>query len=137
MSYNPTMKRLLLGLLLSVAAFGCGKKMDVILRHPLQVGTVDQPNTIEQRNGWNATLLTLDPESVCFDVNFWVEQPHGPPDGYIQNQQLLMNSDGEWYDDATVTEVREPEMSTYMGTVAEQQQQGYVRECVRRDRNNY
>ena len=131
------MKRLLLGLMLALAATGCGKRMDVLLRHPLQVGSVDQPNTIEKNNGWQATLLTLDPESVCFDVAFWVEQAYQPPDGYLQSQALLMNSDGEWYDDATVTEVREPEVTTYMGRVAEQQQQGTIRECVARDRNNY
>ncbi len=129
------MKKLVLGLALLAVASGCGKKMDVLLRHPLQVGVVDQPNTIEARNGWQSTLMRLDPEAVCFDVNYSIEQPHGPPDAQIYNQRMLMNSDGEWYDDAQVAEAREPQISTYMGQVAEQRQQGWVQECVRRDSN--
>ena len=129
------MKKVLLGLVLALAVSGCGKKMDVLLRHPLQVGTVDQPNTIQRNNGWQATLLRLDPEGVCFDVNYTMEQPHGPPDAQLFSQRLLMKSDGSWYEDAQVAEVREPQISTYQGTVAEQRQQGYVRECTQRDAN--
>lgn len=128
------MKKLLLGLALMVVVSGCGKKMDVLLRHPLQVGVVDQPNTIEARNGWQSTLMRLDPEAVCFDVNYSIEQPHGPPDAALQSQRLLMKA-GDWYDDAQIAEVRQPQVSTYMGRVAEQRQQGWVQECVRRDSN--
>ncbi len=128
------MKRLLLGLALAAMASGCAKKMDVLLRHPLQVGVVDQPNTIAKNNGWQATLLRLDPEAVCFDVNYSIEQPHSPPDAQIHTQRLLMKA-GDWYRDAQIAEARQPQISTRQGQVAEQRQSGWVQECVRRDSN--
>ena len=126
----------MLWIALAATAMGCSKRMDVVMRNPLQVGVVDQPNTIQQRNGWQATMTRLDPEAMCFDVSFMIEQPHGPPDAYLQSQQLLMKSDGQWYEDAQVAEVREPSISSYAGTVAEQQQSGTVQECAYRNANN-
>ncbi|MEM9072390.1 MAG: hypothetical protein AAGE52_28045 [Myxococcota bacterium] len=125
---------LILGLT-SLTSMGCAKRMDVLIRHPLQVGVVDQPNTIERRNGWQATLLTLDTESVCFDVVFSKRQPHQPPDVNLQTQALLMKSDGQWFRDAQITEMRQPQVSSYQGTVAQQYRAGSVTECVNRAQN--
>lgn len=115
---------------------GCGKRMDVLMRHPLQVGQVDQPNTITARNGWQANMVSLDPDGVCFDVSYVLENAHQPLDGYLQNQSMLMNAEGQWFEDAEVLESAEPQISSYQGTVIEQQQQGMVNECVERDQNN-
>lgn len=118
-----------------LASVGCGKRMDVIIRNPLQVGVVDQPNTIEQRNGWQATLTQLDANGMCFDVTFSDRQPHNPPDVSLESQLLLMNSDGEWYRDAQIAEARQPQISSYQGTVPQQYQAGTVTECVSRYSN--
>ncbi len=123
-------------LLMSLASIGCSKRMDVIIRNPLQAGVVDQPNTIERRDGWQATLVTLDPDRVCFDVTFSLRQANTPPDASLASQALAMQADGHWYRDAQVMEVRQPEISTYQGTVPQQYQAGTVTECVNRDSNS-
>lgn len=125
-----------LSLLAALLSVGCGRQMDVIIRNPLQAGVVDQPNTIERRNGWQATLVALDTERACFDVTFSLRQAHTPPDASLQNQALAMNADGHWYRDAQVMEVRQPQISTYQGTVPQQYQAGTVTECVSRDANS-
>ncbi|MBX3246570.1 MAG: hypothetical protein KF901_05245 [Myxococcales bacterium] len=127
--------RLLFVCLLSLAAVGCGKRLDVVMRHPLEVGQVDQPNTIYQRT-WHATLTRLDPEAVCVDVTFDVEQPHEPPDAELPNQNLLMKAGEHWYQDAEIVEMRPTEVSSYAGRVLEQYQVGTSNECVARDSNN-
>lgn len=126
---------LLVLLLLSLGAVGCGKRLDVVMRHPLEVGQVDQPNTIFQRT-WQATLTRLDPEAVCVDVTFDIEQPHQPPDAELPNQSVLMNAGGQWYRDAQIVELRPTEVSSYDGRVLEQFQVGSSNECVSRDSNN-
>lgn len=128
------LKILLVGSL-ALASVGCGKRMDVLIRNPLQVGVVDQPNTIERNNGWQATLTQLDTEGMCFDVTFSERQPHSPPDVALQSQLLLMKSDGEWYRDAQIAEMRQPQISSYQGTVPQQYQAGTVTECVSRNSN--
>ncbi len=122
--------------LTALLSAGCSKRMDVIIRNPLQAGVVDQPNTIERRNGWQATLVALDAERACFDVTFSLRQAHTPPDAMLHNQALAMRADGHWYRDAQVVEVRQPQISTYQGTVAQQYQSGTVTECANRDANS-
>lgn len=122
--------------ILALASVGCAKRMDVLIRHPLQVGVVDQPNTIERRNGWQATLTQLNVDGMCFDVTFSDRQPHSPPDVSLQAQTLLMKSDGQWYRDAQITDMRQPQVSSYQGTVPQQYQAGTVTECVSRNSNN-
>ena len=117
----------------SVALVGCGMKMDVIIRNPLQVGVVDQPNTITSRNGWQTTLQRLDPEAVCFETTFSVSQVHQPPNGALSAQSLLMNSDGNWYEDATVTQEYQPTVTSRQGTEAVRRQAGTSNECTQRD----
>lgn len=134
MTMNAFLKTLVVGAL-AATSIGCGKRMDVIIRNPLQVGVVDQPNTIEHRNGWQATLTQLDAEGMCFDVTFSDRQAHTPPDVALPSQQLLMNSGGQWYRDAQIAEVRQPQVSSYQGTVPQQYQAGTVTECVSRYSN--
>jgi len=117
-------------ILVSLTSVGCGKRMDVLIRNPLQVGVVDQPNTIQRRNGWQATLVSLDTTGMCFDVTFSERQVNAPPDVSLQAQQLLMKSDGQWYNDAQINQERAPQVTSFQGTVAEQYQNGTTTQCV-------
>ena len=127
--------RIIILFTLIISTGACAKRMDVLIRHPLQVGVVDQPNTIQRNNGWQATLLRLDTEGVCFDITFMKSQAHAPPDANLQTQTLLMKSDGSWYRDAQVIEMRPPQVSSRQGTVPEQVQAGTVTECAERTSN--
>jgi len=120
----------------SLGLVGCGLKMDVMIRNPLQVGVVDQPNTITHRNGWQSTLTRLDPEAVCFDITFTASQVHQPPNAMLSGQGLLMNSDGTWFEDASVTQEFQPTVTSRQGTEAVQRQEGSSTECVRRNSRN-
>jgi hypothetical protein len=122
------------GLALCSLALGCSPRLDVILRHPLEVGQVDQPNTVVHGD-WQATLTRLDPEAVCVDVTFDAEQPHQPPNVELPSQELLMKAGDEWYRDAQVVELRPTQTSSYEGTVLEQYQAGTIRECTQRNQN--
>jgi hypothetical protein len=117
----------------SLSLVGCGLKMDVMIRNPLQVGVVDQPNTITHRNGWQSTMQRLDPEAVCFDVTFSTSEVHQPPNAMLSSQSLLMNSDGTWYEDATVTQEYQPTVTSRQGTEAVQREVGSSNECTRRN----
>lgn len=123
----------LLMALSSVSLVGCGLKMDVMIRNPLQVGVVDQPNTISQRNGWQSTLQRLDPEAVCFETTFQVSEIHQPPNAMLSGQGLMMRADGNWYEDATVMEEYQPTVTSRQGTEAVRRQEGSSNECVRRN----
>ena len=112
-------------------AFGCSPRLDVVLRHPLEVGQVDQPNTV-LHGDWQATLTRLDPDAVCVDVTFDAEQAHQPPDVSLPNQELLMKAGDQWYRDAQIVEMRPVQTESYAGTVAQQYQAGTIRECTAR-----
>ncbi len=121
--------------LLSVlASSACSPRLDVILRHPLEVGQVDQPNTV-LHGDWQATLTRLDPELVCVDVTFDAEQPHQPPNVELPSQDLRMKAGGSWYRDAQIVEMRPTQTESYQGSVVEQYQAGTIRECTARNSN--
>jgi len=130
------MTRMLLSFIVALATLatsGCGKQIDILIRHPLQAGVVDQPNTIQARNGWQASLLSLDPNGMCFDISFTARQANSPPNMSLAAQELLMKSDGQWYRDAQVNQERQPIITTSQGTVPQQYQAGTTTECVNRD----
>lgn len=135
---SPSVTRLsfLLAAALLLTGVGCAKRIDVVMRHPLEVGTVDQPNTVTRNNGWHATLLRADPEEICFDVALTREQPHSPPTVDLRALSVLMKTQGDWYRDAQVTEVLPAEVSTFQGTVPQTFQEGTIRECESRDEDS-
>jgi hypothetical protein len=132
------MSRVTLGALLVMASAltgGCAKKKDLIIRNPLLVGQVDQPNEIVRQNGWRARLLRLDTEAVCFDLELAQSQAHSTPDVDLTGQDVLMKAGGTWYRDARVVEQDVPRVSSYEGTVPQRYRTGTVRECTHRDHN--
>lgn len=122
-------------LAVSLTLLGCGLKMDGIIRHPLRVGVVDQPNTITHRNGWQSTLTLLDDSIVCFDVRFSVSSLHEQTEATLAGRSLQMHAEGTWFQDARVTQNLPSTVTAHRFTRMMRQQDGSSMQCTSRNPN--
>ncbi len=129
------MRSLLPTLLILVSALtGCGRRLDVVMRHPLQVGVVDQPNTI-YRGARHATLTRLDPEAVCFAVTHVQELRDQVPDTRLGLQRIQLRASGSWYPDSMISNETQPQVTSEIRNEQERYVAGREQYCERRATN--